>query len=67
MMRSIGRKRFGKPGRVRETAMERFTTTAFIVLFWLPLVPTATFLVERKAKLFPTQVIWVIKLLRQFA
>lgn len=28
--------------------MERFKTTVFLVLFWLPFVPTGTFLVERK-------------------
>lgn len=46
----IGRKRFGKADRTynSETGIERFTTTIFLVLFWLPLIPTGTFLVERK-------------------
>jgi len=28
--------------------MERFKSTVFVVLFWLPLIPSGTFLVERK-------------------
>ena len=46
----IGRKRFGKAERTydRETGKERFKTTVFVVLFWLPLIPTGTFLVERE-------------------
>ena len=28
--------------------MERFKTTVFVVLFWLPLIPSGTYLVERK-------------------
>jgi hypothetical protein len=46
----IGRKRFGKADRAHdpETGMERFKTTVFVVLFWLPLIPTGTFLVERE-------------------
>ena len=48
----IGRKRFGKADRTynSETGMERFRTTVFLVLFWLPLIPTGTFLVERKRR-----------------
>lgn len=50
----IGRKRFGKAERIynQETGMEQFKTTVFIVLLWLPLIPTGTFLVERKRALF---------------
>ncbi len=46
----IGRKRFGKAERIYnpETGMEKFRTTVFLVLFWLPLIPTGTFLVEKK-------------------
>ena len=46
----IGRKRFGKANRIYnpETGMERFKTTVFVVLFWLPLIPNGTFLVERE-------------------
>ena len=32
----------------RETGKERFKTTVFVVLFWHPLIPTGTFLVERE-------------------
>lgn len=50
----IGRKRFGKAERIYdpETRMERFKTTVFVVLFWLPVIPTGTFLVERKRAFF---------------
>jgi hypothetical protein len=53
----IGRKRFGKAGRIydAETGMERFKTTVFVVLFWLPLIPTGTFLVERKRAFLSNQ------------
>ena len=46
----IGRQRFGKADYEysSETGMERFKTTVFIVLFWLPLLPTGTYFVERK-------------------
>jgi hypothetical protein len=46
----VGRMRFGKGGRLydSETGLERFKTTVFIVLFWFPLIPTGTYLVERK-------------------
>jgi len=53
----IGRKRFGKAGRIYnpETGMERFKTTVFVVLFWLPLIPTGTFLIERKRAFLSNQ------------
>ena len=46
----VGRIRFGKGNYVRdpETGLERFTTTVFVVLFYFPLIPTGTYLVERK-------------------
>jgi hypothetical protein len=46
----IGRKRFGKAeySYDPETKMERFKTTVFVVVFWLPLIPTGTYLVERR-------------------
>jgi len=46
----IGRKRFGKSGSTydAETQLERFKTTVFVLILWLPLIPTGTFLVERK-------------------
>lgn len=48
----VGRQRFGKAGRSydAETQTERFTTTAFFLFCWLPLIPTGTFLVERKGR-----------------
>jgi len=53
----IGRTRFGKAERMydRETGMERFKTTTFVVLFWLPLIPTGTFLVERERAFLSNQ------------
>ncbi len=53
----IGRKRFGKAERIYnpETGTEQFKTTVFVVLLWLPLIPTGTFLVERKPALFSNQ------------
>ena len=46
----IGRMRFGKANRVYdpETDIESFKTTIFIVLLCFPLIPTGTYLVERK-------------------
>ncbi len=57
VVRSIGRKRFGRAGRTYnpETGMERFKTTVFIVLFWFPLIPTGTFMVERKRSFLSNQ------------
>jgi hypothetical protein len=53
----VGRKRFGKAERVYnpETGMERFRTTVFVVLFWLPLIPTGTFLVDRERSFLSSQ------------
>jgi hypothetical protein len=60
----IGRKRFGKGGCIYspETGMERFKTTVFVVLFWFPLIPTGTFLVERERRFLPNQMIVLEKL-----
>jgi hypothetical protein len=46
----IGRKRFGKAERSydSDSGIEQFKTTVFVALFWLPLIPTGTYLVERK-------------------
>jgi hypothetical protein len=46
----VGRMRFGKANRVcdPETDIERFKTTIFLVLLCFPLIPTGTYLVERK-------------------
>ncbi len=53
----IGRKRFGKAEYEysSETGMERFKTTVFIVLFWLPLLPTGTYFVERKKEFLSSE------------
>lgn len=50
----IGHFRFGKADRVYNPAsgLERFQTTTFIMLFWLPLIPTGTFVIERKRSFF---------------
>jgi hypothetical protein len=49
----VGRMRFGKGNRFYdpETGLERFKTTVFVVLFWFPLIPRGTYLVERKRTL----------------
>jgi hypothetical protein len=53
----IGRKRFGKAEHIYnpETGMERFKTPVFVVFFWLPLIPTGTFLVQRKREFLSNQ------------
>jgi hypothetical protein len=42
--------RFGRGSRVYDpkTGLEQFRTTVFVVLFFFPLIPTGTYLVERK-------------------
>ena len=54
----VGRGRFGKAGCIYspETGMERFKTTVFVVLLWLPLIPTGTFIVGKKRSFFSRQV-----------
>jgi hypothetical protein len=54
----FGRDRFGKADRVYDPTarLERFKTTVFVVLIWFPLIPTGTFLVEKKRSLFSRQV-----------
>lgn len=54
----VGRDRFGKAGCIYspETGKERFKTTVFIVLLWPPLIPTGTFIVEKKRSFFSRQV-----------
>lgn len=53
----IGRDRFGKADYVfnSETGIERFKTTVFVVLLWLPLIPTGTYMVERKRRFFSNE------------
>ncbi len=54
----IGRKRFGKAARTYDspTQTERFKTTVFVLFFWLPLIPTGTFLVERRRAFLSNEV-----------
>jgi hypothetical protein len=56
-LHGIGRKRFGKAEYFysSETGMERFRTTVFVVLFWPPLIPIGTYLVERKREFLSNQ------------
>jgi hypothetical protein len=42
--------------------MEKFTTTIFVVLFWLPVVPTGTYRVQRKKQFFSSDMIVLEKL-----
>jgi hypothetical protein len=61
---SIGRSRFGK-GRYdynSETGMERFTTTVFVVFFYFPLIPTGTYLAERKRGFFSNPITFLERL-----
>lgn len=60
----IGRSHFGKADGTydAESGMERFKTTIFVVLFWIPLIPTGTFLVERQRGFFSGK----IKVLERF-
>jgi hypothetical protein len=46
----IGRDRFGKANYSLDSAtrMETFDTTVFILFFWLPLIPTASYRVTRR-------------------
>lgn len=57
--RGIGRQRYGKANYSfnQRTRMERFTTTIFVVLFWLPLIPTGTYRVQRKKQFFSSDMV----------
>ena len=61
---SFGRSRFGKARYFydSETGMERFATTVFVVLFYFPLIPTGTYLAERKREFFSNQTTFLEKL-----
>jgi|1185.fasta_scaffold250725_2 hypothetical protein len=50
----IGHWYLGKADRTRDpaTRTERFKTTVFVLLFWFPLFPTGTYLVERQGSSF---------------
>ena len=60
----VGRRRFGKAERVYNstTGVDRFKTTVFVVLFWVPLIPTGTYLVERRLKSISRRIIFREKL-----
>lgn len=60
----IGRQRYGKSNYLFNpvSRMEKFTTTIFVVLFWLPVVPTGTYRVQRKKQLFLSDMIVLEKL-----
>jgi hypothetical protein len=62
--RGIGRQRYGKANYSlnQRTRMERFTTTIFVVLFWLPLIPTGTYRVQRKKQLLSSDMVVLEKL-----
>lgn len=55
--------RFGKANRVydAQTDVERFKTTLFVVLLCFPLIPTGTYLVERK-RVFPDKLTGIERL-----
>ena len=50
----IGHLRFGKADYLYNpvSGLERFQTTIFVMLFWFPLIPTGTFLIEKKRSFF---------------
>jgi hypothetical protein len=60
----IGRQRFCKANYQADPAsgIEEFTTTVFILIFWLPLIPTGTFRVSRNKKSLFNQVRGIEKL-----
>jgi hypothetical protein len=64
VIHGIGRKRFGKANYNynSETGFEQFRTTIFIVLFWIPLIPTGTFRVERKREWISRDIIVIERL-----
>jgi hypothetical protein len=49
-------------GLNQRTLMETFTTTIFVVLFWLPLIPTGTYRVQRKKQLSSSDIVILEKL-----
>jgi hypothetical protein len=50
----VGRWHFGKADRIHspDTRIERFRTTVFILLLWVPLIPTGSFPVKKKVGVF---------------
>ena len=60
----IGRKRFCEGHYTFDSAsgIEEFTTTIFVLLFWLPLIPTRTYRVTREKGVRPIQINAIKKL-----
>jgi hypothetical protein len=60
----IGRWHFGKADIVRDlnTGIERFRTTVFILVLWFPLIPTGTYLIQKKRGFFAGKVTILKKL-----
>jgi hypothetical protein len=54
----IGRKRFceGRYSFDSASGIEEFTTTIFVILLWLPLIPTGTYRVRREKGVRPIQI-----------
>jgi hypothetical protein len=82
--RGIGRKRFGKADYSynSETGLEKFKTTIFVVIVYFPLIPTGTFLIERRRGWFSNRMtvlerlpldweqilkIWIVAMVSVFA
>lgn len=60
----IGRRRFCK-GDYRvdpSTGIEEFTTTVFVLIFWMPLIPTGTYRVSRNKQSLISQMRGIEKL-----
>lgn len=59
----IGRWYLGRANRTydQSTGMERFTTTIFILFLWFPLIPTGSYLVEKKRGAISRKKITVLK------
>jgi hypothetical protein len=60
----IGHWHFGKADRVFDpgTGLERLRTTVFIVIFWFPLIPTGSYLIEQRPGFFSSKVKMIEKL-----
>lgn len=60
----IGRQRFCKGDYSFDpsTEIEEFTTTVFILIFWLPLIPTGTYRVSRNKKSLSSHLRGIAKL-----
>ena len=53
----VGRWYFGKADRtVNPDGVEQFRTTMFILVFWIPLIPTGSYLVEKEGGFFSRKI-----------